>query len=183
MHARHRPDGRGCPAAERQSPATRRIAGDASRKRTTPSVKSVAVERCKASAEAVERCKRLAEAVRRLAVDYPSRGVAATRPRTIHVPAAPAPRPVRGPSRSQPRRPAQVRHQVEAVRANVWSWFLIAVGARRPRLMLEAPGAAPRCIAVLSPGGPERLERAGRVKSKPVGPGVATAFETTTLVC
>ena len=177
MHARHRPDGRGCPAAERQSPATRRIAGDASRKRTTPSVKSVAVERCKASAEAVERCKRLAEAVRRLAVSVrgdalvrglsqprrrrdpstddprPSRAGAATRPQTIQVPAA-ASRAGPAPGRSRPRQRLE----------------LVPHRRRRAAAAVDARGAGRRAAvhrgAVAGRAGTPRARRPSEIEAR-----------------
>ena len=51
-----------------------------------------------------------------------------------------------------------VQHQLMAIRANVWSWLLVTLKIRKPRLQLADCGSKARCIVVLSPGGPERLE-------------------------
>ncbi len=51
-----------------------------------------------------------------------------------------------------------VQHQLMAIRANVWSWLLVTLKIRKPRLQLADCDSKARCIVVLSPGGPERLE-------------------------
>jgi 2-desacetyl-2-hydroxyethyl bacteriochlorophyllide A dehydrogenase len=51
-----------------------------------------------------------------------------------------------------------VQHQLMAIRANVWSWLLVTLKIRKPRLQLDDCDSKARCIVVLSPGGPERLE-------------------------
>ena len=51
-----------------------------------------------------------------------------------------------------------VQHQLMAIRANVWSWLLVTLKIRKPRLQLADCDSKTRCIVVLSPGGPERLE-------------------------
>ena len=51
-----------------------------------------------------------------------------------------------------------VQHQLMAIRANVWSWLLVTLKIRKPRLQLGDCDSKARCIVVLSPGGPERLE-------------------------
>ena len=51
-----------------------------------------------------------------------------------------------------------VQHQLMAIRANVWSWLLVTLKIRKPRLQLADCNSKARCIVVLSPGGPERLE-------------------------
>ena len=51
-----------------------------------------------------------------------------------------------------------VQHQLMAIRANIWSWLLVTLKIRKPRLQLADCDSKARCIVVLSPGGPERLE-------------------------